>query len=129
MAKPEIIEEWLKRANEDFEFAFSNLKDRSQFHSHICFHFHQAAEKYLKAFIIAHDLELEKIHDLLKLLKTCQAKDPTLSCLRKSCEFLNPFYIETRYPTHWPICYSKEEAQKAKDAAQKIAKTIIDLLK
>jgi len=39
MAKPEIIEEWLKRANEDFEFDFSNLKDRGQFFGQICFSF------------------------------------------------------------------------------------------
>jgi len=129
MAEPEIIEEWLKRAGEDFEFASSNLKDRNQFFGQICFHFHQAAEMYLKAFIIAHDLEFEKIHDLLKLLKTSQKKDPALSCLREACEFLNPFYIETRYPVHWPTHYTKEEAQKAKDAAQIISETIKDLLK
>ena len=129
MAEPEIIEEWLKRAGEDFEFASSNLKDRNQFFGQICFHFHQSAEKYLKAFIIAHDLEFEKIHDLLKLLKTSQKKEPALSCLREACEFLNPFYIETRYPIHWPTHYTKEEAQKAKDATQKISETIKDLLK
>ena len=129
MVEPEIIEEWLKRANEDFEFAFSNLKDRSQFFEQICFHFHQAAEKYLKAFIISNALEFEKIHDLLKLLKTSQKKEPSLSCLRDACEFLNPFYIETRYPVHWPTHYTKEEAQKAKNAAQKISETIKDLLK
>jgi len=95
MAEPEIIEEWLKRADEDFEFASSNLQDRNQFFGQICFHFHQAAEKYLKAFIIAHDLEFEKIHDLLKLLKTIQKKEPSLACLREACEFLNPFYVET----------------------------------
>jgi len=38
MAEPEIIEEWLKRAGEDFEFASSNLKDRNQFFGQICFH-------------------------------------------------------------------------------------------
>ncbi len=38
MAEPEIIEEWLKRAGEDFEFDSSNLKDRNQFFGQICFH-------------------------------------------------------------------------------------------
>lgn len=129
MAEPEIIEEWLIRADEDFEFASSNLKDRNQFFGQICFHFHQSAEKYLKAFIIANNLEFEKIHDLLKLLKTSQKKEPNLSCLRESCKFLNPFYVETRYPIHWPTHYTKEEAQKAKNAAQNISDTIKDLLK
>jgi HEPN domain-containing protein len=129
MAEPEIIEQWLKRAEEDLEFASSNLKDRSRFFGQICFHFHQAAEKYLKAFIIAHKLDFEKVHDLLKLLKTSQKKESSLSCLREACEFLNPFYVETRYPINWPTHYTREEATKAKDAAEKISHIIKDFLK
>jgi len=36
-----------------FAFAKVNLEERKPFFAQICFHFHQAAEKYLKAFIIA----------------------------------------------------------------------------
>jgi HEPN domain-containing protein len=56
MADPSIINEWLTKADEDFGFAVSVLED-STFYAQICFHFHQSAEKYLKSFIIARDLE------------------------------------------------------------------------
>jgi len=49
--------------------------------------------------------------------------------LREECEFLNPFYVETRYPVHWPTHYTREEALKAKASAQKIAEKINMLLK
>jgi len=56
-----------KKADEDLEFAISVIED-STFYAQICFHFHQASEKYLKSFIIAQDLEFKKIHDLQVLL-------------------------------------------------------------
>ena len=75
MAEPRIINEWLSKADDDFNFADANLKEDSTFYAQTCFHFHQAAEKYLKAFIIAYDLEFEKIHNLVKM---CSKKEPSL---------------------------------------------------
>jgi HEPN domain-containing protein len=59
MVDKEIVREWLAKANEDFEFARINLEERKPFFAHICFHFQQAAEKYLKAYIIARELNFE----------------------------------------------------------------------
>ena len=77
MADIEIVREWLEKAEEDFEFALVNLREKKPFYAQICFHFHQAAEKYLKAYIIAHDLEFRKIHDLSMFLKICLSEDST----------------------------------------------------
>ena len=113
MVDAEIVREWLEKADEDFEFAHLNLQGKKPFYAQICFHFHQAAEKYLKAYIIAHELEFVKIHDLWMLLRTCLSKDPSLEKLREACEYLNAFYVETRYPVHWPTNFSYEEAKKS----------------
>lgn len=43
MVDHQIIVEWMKKANEDFEFAASIIDD-SSFYAQICFHFHQAAK-------------------------------------------------------------------------------------
>jgi len=117
MADYELVQEWLNKAEEDFGFAASVIKE-SPYYAQICFHFHQAAEKYLKAYIIAYDLEFEKIHDLPVLLKTCVQQDPSLQEIHEECKFLNRYYIEARYPVHWPTSYHKEEAQRAKLAAE-----------
>jgi HEPN domain-containing protein len=52
MAEVEIVREWITKADEDIEFALVNLDEGKPFHTQICFHFGQATEKYLKAFII-----------------------------------------------------------------------------
>ena len=84
MVDPQIIAEWLQKADEDFDFACSVIDD-SPFYAQICFHFHQAAEKYLKSLIIAYDLEFKKIHDLPVLLKLCLARKPGLEILMDDC--------------------------------------------
>jgi HEPN domain-containing protein len=124
MADSKVVIEWLKKADEDFGFALSVVEE-STFYAQICFHFHQAAEKYLKAFIIANDLEFKKIHDLPVLLKLCLKKTDQFRKISDDCKFLNRFYTDTRYPVHWPTHYTIEEARKAKDAS----KNIHDLVK
>ena len=127
MADPQVIGEWLKKAEEDLEFAISVIEE-SAFYAQICFHFHQAAEKYLKSFIIAGDLEFKKIHDLPVLLKSCLAIKPELKTVMDDCKFLTGFYIDTRYPVHWPTQYTKEEALKARKAAEHIRDVVKNCL-
>lgn len=71
MANVRVVKEWIIEADEDFNFASVNLDEQDKFFSRICFFFQQAAEKYLKAYIVAYDLTFQKIHDLTKLLKIC----------------------------------------------------------
>ena len=124
MVDVEIIKDWLKKADEDLQFAVLNLKDQKPFYAQICFHFHQAAEKYLKAYIVAYELEFRKIHDLPLLLKICSSNDSTLGILNDACEYLNGFYVETRYPVHWPTSFSSKEAKNAFEASNQICSTL-----
>lgn len=128
MANPKIVREWLCKADEDFNFARLNLEEGNNFYAQICFHFQQAVEKYLKSFIVAHDLEFEKMHNLIILLKICAKKEPSLISLMDKCELLNTAYIETRYPVHWPTDYTRDKALKMQEAAVNISQTIKEWL-
>jgi HEPN domain-containing protein len=128
MVDTRIVEEWIIKADEDFEFASMNLKEGKIFFAQICFHFQQAAEKYLKSFIIAHELEFRKIHELPLLLKICSSKDSSLEQIREECEYLSPFYVDTRYPVHWPTNFSLQEAQKAYQSASRVRSLIKEKL-
>jgi HEPN domain-containing protein len=124
MADTLFVNEWLAKAEEDFKFAVHSLKESAEYLSPICFHFQQAAEKYLKAFIVAHDLEFRKIHDLGELLRVCSEKDQSLAGLKDDCAALTDFYIEARYPAHWPGGLSIEEVCRAHEAAERIRNEI-----
>ena len=123
----EIIKEWIEKAEEDFGFASISIEHTNYF-AQICFHFQQAAEKYLKAFIIANKLEFRPIHNLIELLEACREKEPRIEEIEEDCRYLNPFYIDTRYPVHWPTHYDKETAIKARDSAEEIRKWIRSFL-
>ena len=120
MVDPDIIKEWIHKADEDFEFARINFEEEKPFYAQICFHFHQSAEKYLKTYIIEHGLEFRKIHDLPLLLQQCISEDNYFKKLIGDCEYLATSYIEARYPVQWPAQFSRKEAKKAYQAAKNI---------
>lgn len=88
----------------------------------------RAAEKYLKSYLIAAELEFKRIHDLPVLLKSCLLKEPGLESISKDCKLLNRFYIDTRYPVHWPTEYTRHDAFDAKNAAEHIRDEIKNAL-
>lgn len=121
MVNRKIIDEWLDKADEDFNFASKSLKvQKKEFFAPICFHFQQAAEKYLKAFIVAKELDFRKTHDLVALLKICAEKEPDFQKIKGECLFLNDLYVEPRYPFGEFREYSLEETKLAKESAEKI---------
>lgn len=128
MRKNKIFREWLKKAEEDFGFANISLKE-TKYYAQICFHFQQAAGKYLKAFIVANHLEFRPVHNLIELLNICKNKNCEIEELEGACHYLNPFYIDTRYPVHWPTHYDKETAVNAMKSAKKIRDWIKIVLK
>lgn len=88
MASPK---DWLIFAQNDLKTAEAALKDGIA--GNACFLSHQAAEKSLKAVILSRKLKIPKTHDLLFLLKLSGLPEN-----REAYEFLNDFYIPTRYP-------------------------------
>ena len=116
---PEIVREWIEKAEEDYGFACAGIEHTDYF-AQICFHFQQAAEKYLKAFIMARKLDFRPVHNLLELLRTCGQAAPDAQRLEQACRFLNPFYIDTRYPVHWPGSYDKGTATQARGMTEVI---------
>jgi HEPN domain-containing protein len=81
---PKIAKEWIEKAEEDYGFASASIECTDYF-AQICFHFQQAAEKYLKAFIVANKLDFRPIHNLLELLAICSQDDPDIKELEEAC--------------------------------------------
>lgn len=120
MVDRQVVEEWLNKADEDLLYAKASLEDGLEFYSQICFHLHQAVEKYLKAYIISNELSFRRIHDLSALLKVCIVKDQEFSNFKHEVEKITPFYIKARYPD-FIFSVGKEQASNALKVAQEIA--------
>lgn len=129
MPDPKIINEWIDKADRDFQFASDALKKESGFYELICYHFQQAGEKYLKAYIVANELEFKKIHDLVELIRICQKRNPDFKMLEPEAKFLTDFYLEPRYPDEFiTTSYKISTVYKAQKAAGKIQRFVKAIL-
>ena len=110
MAKQEV-KEWLNKADKDLDEA-KFLLDNNRPSEDIAFFLHQAAEKYLKGFLLSNGWELEKIHDLVKLLKEAIKFDKEYAQFQTAAEIMTDFYIESRYPVGYAFEFEKEELKQ-----------------
>ncbi|HYM19752.1 MAG TPA: HEPN domain-containing protein [Candidatus Kapabacteria bacterium] len=90
---------WLEYADRDYELARSLLRRKKRpVHSHICFLSQQSAEKYLKAFLIEHDLPFEKTHNLARLIDLILTIRPEWELYKLPAVILTRYAVEFRYP-------------------------------
>jgi HEPN domain-containing protein len=115
--KSEYIQNWLFRANEDIAVMHSLTGIGLEFYtSTICFHAQQAVEKFLKAFLIYHDVDFPKTHDLDFLLSKCQQIDKTSFDI--DLKSLTDFGVSIRYPDDFYIPAIKETKDYLKIAEE-----------
>jgi HEPN domain-containing protein len=75
----ELVRRWLSKADEDFAVAVQLLKEEGRFRGVIAFHCQQTVEKYLKAFMVRHQIDFPKTHDIGRLLTSVAAIDLPLA--------------------------------------------------
>lgn len=125
-----ITREWLAKAESDLNFAKASFGEFEEFYSQMCILCHDAAEKFLKAFITAHGGKPERTHDLVTLLIDCtklSGEDAGVTVLEPHCRLLNRYYIPLKYPSHYPMM-SRVQAQEAIAAAESIGDEISNRL-
>ena len=72
----------------------------------VCYHAQQAAEKYLKAFLIANDIEIKniQIHDIDRLLVECTLINPEFEKLSNmGIGKLTDYAVGIRYPNDYDL--------------------------
>jgi len=106
---------WLLQAKHDLDDAdFSLGGERFNL---ACFLSQQAAEKALKAYLIANKHEPWG-HSVAELCEIASLKDTDFRNIKKRAATLDTFYIPTRYPNGLPggipsEAYQKEDAERA----------------
>lgn len=119
-----LAKEWFEKGDHDLDEAKLSF-EHGGWTDIICFHCQQAAEKYLKGFLVSRGINIGKlkkwqIHELPKLWSECHKLDRDFESIEEECIVLNGYYIEPRYPLVKPKVYSKKEAKDAIEAAEKV---------
>lgn len=92
----ELFEKWLEKAMHDELAAKFLIKHRPLILDTACFHCQQAVEKYFKAFLVYHNHDFPKIHDLSILKKMCMKVDKDFDTI--DIAELDDYAVSIRYP-------------------------------
>lgn len=132
MAIKARVSDWFVLIKEDLKTADVSLREK--IFSSSCFHSQQVAEKSLKLLMAYQGKEILKSHDLLFLFERTVKLYPMLAKFRKGLQFLNQFYVPTRYPEVLPGSLpeglpGKEDATKALKIAHLLVSFIEKVIK
>jgi len=118
----DYLKNWLFRANEDI-LVIENLFESEPeiFSSSICFHAQQAVEKFLKAFLVYHDNDFPKTHDLDFLLLECKKINDKIFDIDFGS--LTDFGVSVRYPDDFYIP-DKEQTFFFRDISLKVKEIV-----
>ncbi len=100
--KHELVQQWLAKAGQDFGLAEHLVAERSPYLLAVGFHAQQAAEKYLKAFLVHHQCAFQKSHDIDELLDRAATLDKAFAESLRTAVALNPYAVDERYPGDYP---------------------------
>ena len=102
----ETVKEWIKFGDENFNGGLILFKNNPEnFKNIVCYNMQQAVEKYLKAYLVANNIEINDnhrehhTHDIAKLIETCKRIDNDFSSLYKiEADRLTDYAVKSRYP-------------------------------
>lgn len=114
--------DWLRIAEKDLVRVERSLRDGDA--EAAGFFLQQAAEKFLKAFLLRQGWELRRIHDLEALLDDAVPHDPSLEQFRAVCEKVTDFYMAQRYPLPTGSGPTEEDVRRSLEALRGLFKKI-----
>jgi HEPN domain-containing protein len=110
-------DKWLKMAEDDLVGAELWINAGRPL-AGACFHCQQAAEKALKAWLMAHDRAAPKTHQVEELVALCTEIQPLFASFAADAKALTEYAVEKRYDADfWP---SLDQAQTAFGRAKRI---------
>ncbi|MBI2470683.1 MAG: HEPN domain-containing protein [Planctomycetes bacterium] len=114
-----LINQWIRIAERDLLTAKQGLEANEVVTDTVCFHCQQAAEKYLKAFLVKKQIEFSKTHNIMSLLNLCSSVDKSFKEELPEADNLTDYAVEIRYPDDWyePTI---EETKQAYEIALKV---------
>ncbi len=119
----EIVKQWILKAENDLNVIEHEVKVSDPTTDMICFHAQQCVEKYLKAFLIANQINYQHTHNIGTILKPCKDINPNFSQLTDSLILTN-YAVDLRYADDFYIP-EIEEAKEAHQIALKVKEFVL----
>jgi len=124
----DLVRRWTEKADKDFALAEHLAAEGCCYCEAIGFNSQQAAEKYLKALLVFHQVAFPRTHSLGELLDLVHTAQPAIAEYLRDVTALNPYGVEYRYPGDFPDM-SQEEALTALGLASKVRDAVVPILR
>ena len=92
------FEKWFRKAESDLLVIKNNMASDEIPIDACCFHAQQAAEKYLKAYLVSKQINFPKTHDLQSFNTFCLAINASFNQITEPAIKLSDYAIAPRYP-------------------------------
>ena len=108
----DFVQQWLKKA--DLYLQAARLLCAGELDDYFVsgFHAQQAVEKYIKAFLVRHQIEFPKTHDIGRLRQLVARRDATLAERLERADVLTPYGVDMRYPEEFEVVSQKNRRSK-----------------
>lgn len=116
-SKAEQVRDWFEKAGSDLKVARREMAAPDPVRDAVCFHFQQAVEKLLKAWLIWSDVDFDPIHNIAVILAACEKTDLAFGQL-KGAAALTPYAVSVRYGDDFYIPTALETAAASAVASE-----------
>ncbi len=120
----DLVKKWINKADKDLLTAERELTFEDPVTDTICFHCQQAVEKYLKAFLVHHQIYFTKTHRIMDLLDLCATVDNSFIDELKDVDNLTDYAVEIRYPDVW-LEPGIKDTKEAFELAKKVKEFVL----
>lgn len=120
----DFVQQWLTKAESDLRVARALLQAEFDDYENVGFHAQQAAEKFIKATLVRHQVEFPKTHDIARLRDLLARVEPTAADRIASANVLTPYGVEFRYPSDLPPL-SRTQGAETLRLAEEVRGTIM----
>jgi len=119
-----LPDDWFEKARKDLRRVEVLLADNDV--EGAGFHLQQAAEKYLKGYLLGKGWPFKRIHDLEVLLNEAITHDDRFQNYLDVCIMVREFYVEERYPFIGSPPPAGHELEEALDAIREMVALILE---
>lgn len=123
----QLVWQWVRKADLDYYAADQLLRTADPLKDIVAFHCQQAAEKYLKALLVYHQLEFPRTHNLRELLDLLSGVAPDIAVALDRAAILTPYGVDIRYPGDFPDVLPGQE-QEAFEIACRVREAVLAVL-
>ncbi|NIO85679.1 MAG: HEPN domain-containing protein [Candidatus Aminicenantes bacterium] len=125
----DVVKNWILKANNDLKTGKDEMETDEPATDTICFHMQQCVEKYLKGYLVFHEVDFRKTHDIAELIELCKSVSEKFEELYSmDADSLTVYAAEIRYPDDFYMP-TLEETRDCIDIAVKAMEFVKEELK